>query len=78
MNTLSSPLNPLQLEILQLFSRDLEEKDLLAIKRMIVRYLADKATRMANQVWEEKAWTNEDIERLTHTHMRTSYKPKNS
>jgi len=78
MNTLSSPLNPLQLEILQLFSRDLEEKDLLAIKRMIVRYLADKAIRMASQVWEEKAWTNEDMERLAHTHMRTSYKPKNS
>ncbi|MEZ4884565.1 MAG: hypothetical protein R3E32_07565 [Chitinophagales bacterium] len=76
MNTLSSPLNPLQLEILQLFSRDLEEKDLLAIKRMIVRYLADKATQMANQVWEEKSWTNEDMERLAHTHIRTPYNSK--
>jgi len=39
-------LNPHQLEILKLFSRDLEENDLIEIKRLIVRYLADKVTRI--------------------------------
>jgi len=34
---LKSPLNSAQLEILKLFSRDLAEEDLLAIKRLIVK-----------------------------------------
>ena len=71
---LKSPLNPGQLEILKLFSRDLGEEDLLAIKRLIVKYLAEKASRMADQIWQEKGWTNEDMDRLANTHMRTPYK----
>ncbi len=47
------PLNDLQLEILKLFSRELDEQDLLAIKRLIVKYLAEKVTRMADNLWEE-------------------------
>lgn len=73
---LQSPLNPAQLEILKLFSRDLPEEDLLAIKRLIVKYLADKATRMADQIWKEKGWTDDDMERLSKTHLRTPYKKK--
>jgi len=70
---LKSPLNPAQLEILKLFSRDLAEEDLLAIKRLIVKYLAEKASRMADEIWKEKGWTNEDMDRLANTHMRTPY-----
>lgn len=73
---IKSPLNNAQLEILKLFSRDLEERDLLEIKRLIVRYLAEKATRMADKIWEEKGWTNEDMDKLLNTHMRTPYKRK--
>ncbi len=70
-------LNPHQLEILKLFSRDMEDNDLIEIKRLIVRYLANKVTRMADEVWEEKGWTNDDMQRLLHTHKRTPYNPKN-
>jgi len=70
-------LNPHQLEILKLFSRDMEDNDLIEIKRLIVRYLAAKVTRMADEVWEEKGWTNDDMHRLLHTHKRTPYNPKN-
>ncbi|TAK42005.1 MAG: hypothetical protein EPO28_07830 [Saprospiraceae bacterium] len=73
---LKSPLNNIQLELLKLFSRELKEEDLLAIKRLLVRYLAEKATRLADEVWEEKGWTNEDMKRFAHTHMRTPYKRK--
>lgn len=74
---LELPLNDLQLELLKLFSRGLDEKDLLAIKRMIVKYLADKLTVMTDEVWEEKGWTNEDMERILEMHERTPYNPKN-
>lgn len=73
---LKSPLNPAQLEILKLFSRDLPEEDLLAIKRLIVKYLAEKATKMADQIWKDKGWTDEDMDRLSKTHMRTPSKNK--
>ncbi|NCA86778.1 MAG: hypothetical protein EOM83_14620 [Clostridia bacterium] len=71
------PLNKSQLEILKLFSRELDEKDYLEIKRLIVRYLAEKVTKMADQVWEEKNWNQEEMENLVNEHYRTPYNPKN-
>ena len=79
MNTTSqtNSLNKHQLEILKLFSRELGDEDLIAIKKLIVKYLADKITKMADEIWEEKNWTNDDMERLLKTHKRTPYNPKN-
>ena len=34
------------------------------------------ASRMADQIWQEKGWTNEDMDRLAHMHMRTPYESK--
>ncbi len=76
MEAVKRPLTNMQLELLKLFSRELEEEDLLAIKRMIVQYLAKKAAILADQVWEEKGWTNEDMDRLLNAHMRTPYNSK--
>ena len=71
------PLNNHQLEILKLFSREMEDSDLIEIKRLIVKYLADKVTEMTSEIWEEKNWTNEDMDRLLKSHKRTPYNPKN-
>ena len=70
-------LNSQQLEILKLFSRELDDKDLLEIKRLIVTYLSEKITHLADEVWEEENWTNKDMDRLLKTHKRTPYNPKN-
>ena len=74
MEMLSSPLNVTQLEILKLFSRELSDTDLLALKRLMVRFLADKATRLADEAVEQKGWTKEDLDKMAHTHLRTPYK----
>ena len=66
----------MQLELLKLFSRDLSEEDLKAIKRLIVHYLAEKATYLADQVWDKRGWTNEDMVRFLETHMRTPCQSK--
>ena len=71
------PLNRSQLEILNLFRRELNENDLLEIKRLIVRYLGEKITKMADQVWAEKNWKQEDMEKLLNSHDRTPYNPHN-
>ena len=70
-------LNKHQLEILKLFTRELEDNDLIEIKRLIVKYLAQKITKMADDIWEKNNWTNDDMERLLKTHKRTPYNPKN-
>lgn len=75
--SLTMPFNKHQLELLKLFSRDLDDADLIAIKRLIVQYLGEKITKMADEVWEERNWTNEDMRRLLNTHERTPYNPKN-
>jgi len=71
------PLNSHQLEILKLFSRELDDNDLIEIKRLIVKYLGAKITRLTDEVWEEKGWTNEDMKRILKTHKRTPYNPEN-
>ncbi len=70
-------LNQHQLEILKLFSRELDDSDLVEIKRLIVKYLANKITKMADEIWDKNNWTNEDMERILKTHKRTPYNPKN-
>ena len=70
-------LNSHQLEILKLFSRKMDDNDLIAIKQLIVAYLGEKITRMVDDIWEEKKWTNEDMKRLLKTHERTPYNPLN-
>ncbi len=70
-------LNNHQLEILKLFTRELDDNDLVEIKRLIVKYLADKVTKMADEIWDKNNWTNEDMEKLLKTHKRTPYNPKN-
>ena len=79
MESINYPLSNMQLELLKLFSRDVEDSDLKEIKRLIVRYLSQKLTEKADKIWEEKNWTNEDMDELVNTHMRTPYKePKQS
>lgn len=70
-------LNAHQIEILKLFSRDMEEADFIAIKRLIVQYLGNKITTMVDQVWEDKGWEEKDMERLLNMHERTPYNPNN-
>jgi len=73
---IQQPLSNLQLELLRLFSQEVEEQDLHAIKQLIAKYFAEKAMDAADKVWDEKGWTEEDSHRLAHTRMRTSYKPE--
>lgn len=74
MDSLNFPLSNIQLELLKLFSRDIEEKDLKEIKKLIVKYLSNKLSSDADKIWEDKNWSNEDMDKILNTHMRTPYK----
>ncbi|MEO1713738.1 MAG: hypothetical protein AAFU60_10450 [Bacteroidota bacterium] len=75
MEAKKQPLSNAQLELLKLLSRDLEEKDLKDLKRLVVRFLAEKLAMEADKVWEEKNWSPKDMDRLSETHQRTPYRP---
>ena len=67
------PFNEMQLDIIKLFARDMTADDMKAIKRLIVRYFAQKAIQSANLVWDEKGWTKENEADLLNIHERTPY-----
>jgi len=71
-----STLNTTQLELLQLFNTNLTDDEWLEVKRMFVKFLAEKVKRLADEEWDEKGWTAEDMKRMSQEHMRTPYKRK--
>ncbi|OFX18845.1 MAG: hypothetical protein A2033_06590 [Bacteroidetes bacterium GWA2_31_9] len=66
------PLTSLQLELLKIFSREIEEKDLLEIKKFLVKYFAQKAIALADKVWEQNNWTEKDELKFLNEHNRIS------
>jgi hypothetical protein len=60
-----------QLEMLKLFAKNVPDADLLEIRRLIVRYMAEKASDWADKIWEEK---NLDVQTILTSHKRTPYK----
>jgi hypothetical protein len=71
-NLIDNPLKPSQLYMLQLMSK-IEEEDLIEIKKMVRKYLAQKLTRQADDVWEKNGWTHEQESEILNTHLRTPY-----
>ncbi len=74
MTALNYPLSNAQLELLKLFANDIPDEELIDLKRLIVKYYTKKLEEKATKIWEEKNWTDEDMDRLLNTHMRTPYK----
>jgi hypothetical protein len=69
-------LTSLQLELLKLFARDIEESDLLEIKKFLIQYFANKAMDFADKIWEQNNWNEQDEKRFLEEHNRTPYKRK--
>lgn len=56
----STPLTNLQLELLRVFAREVSENDVLAIRKMLADYFAEKAINLADEAWDKNGWTAED------------------
>jgi hypothetical protein len=75
MNELPSHLTKAQLELLKMFSRDIPDEQWEEIRQLISRYFMQKVVEIADKVTAD--WTQEDFDRLLHTHLRTPYNPTN-
>ncbi|MEI7583190.1 hypothetical protein [Runella sp.] len=71
---MSSPLTTPQLELLQMFSRPVDEADWIAIKQLITNYFGQKAIQEANKIWDEQQWNSDTVETLLSANLRTPYK----
>jgi hypothetical protein len=63
----------LQLELLKVFSFDLEDHQIIEIRNLLANYLAEKATAEMDRLWEENQWNEKTIEEWSKEHMRTKY-----
>ena len=59
----SRSLSNLQQELLKLYSSDIEDADLLHIKRYLARYFAEKAINEADKIWDEKKYSNDTMDK---------------
>ncbi len=76
--SINQPLTTLQLELLKLFARNIDESDLIEIKKLLIQYFANKAMDAADKVWEQNKWNEQDENRFLNEHNRTPYNRKES
>ncbi len=72
--TFMQPLSNLQLELLKLFARPVSDEDLLAIRKFLANYFAQKAMDLADETWDRNQWSDEDADRMMNEHLRLSSK----
>jgi len=51
-----------QIELLNLFSTNLSEAELVELRDLLAKFYAKKAVQAANEVWTAKNLTQQDIE----------------
>ncbi len=56
-------LSNVQVELLKLYSTNLSDADLKDLRLMLAKFYAEKSIKLANQVWDEKGLTDEDMDK---------------
>jgi hypothetical protein len=68
-------LTNLQLELLKIFSYQLNQQQLTDIKKLLAGYFAEQATQEIDKLWDENNWDNNTMTTWANEHLRTPYKP---
>ena len=58
------PLSNVQAELLKLFSAEIPENHLVELKKVMAKFLLDKARDKADAVWDEKGYTDEKLQQI--------------
>jgi hypothetical protein len=61
--TAKTKLSNTQIELLKLFSTNMDETELAELRNILADFYAKKAIQTANKVWDEKKLTPEDMEK---------------
>jgi hypothetical protein len=65
--------NKAQLELLNMFSADIPEKDWEAIRDYAKKYFAFRLTQETDKLFEDNSWGEDKIEEWSKAHFRTPY-----
>jgi hypothetical protein len=69
-------LNPVQLHLLELFSKSMSERELLEIKEVLVKYYQQKVDTEIDAIWEKKGYTTASFKKATsNLHLRNKPRP---
>ena len=68
-------LTNLQLELLKVFSYQLNQQQLTDIKNLLANYFAEQATQEMDKLWEENNWDSNTMTEWASEHLRTPYHP---
>lgn len=66
-------LSNLQLELLKVFSYQLNNQQLSDIKNLLANYFAQQASSEMDKLWEENNWDNDTMTEWINEHLRTPY-----
>jgi hypothetical protein len=66
--------NPIQLQLLQLFSRMQSEEELKEVQQLLSDFYFKKVEARASQLYKEKGWTQDTLDEMANNHFRTPYK----
>jgi hypothetical protein len=58
----AQPLSNLQQELLKLYSSNINDADLEHIRRYLANYFANKAIKEADNLWDQKGYSNQTDE----------------
>lgn len=64
MTQLQLPLSNVQLELLKLYATDLSNEDMMDLKNTLSQFYAQKSIQLANKIWDEKGYTDDDMDKL--------------
>jgi len=67
-------LSNLQLELIKVFSYQLNDIQLFEIRDILTKYFADKATQEMDDLWIENKWNSNTMDDWAEEHLRTPYK----
>lgn len=73
---LNKPFNDAQVELIQLLAQDLNSDELAELRKLLVSFRFRLVEQRAEQITQNKAWTNEEINNLSKKHLRTPYAAK--
>jgi hypothetical protein len=71
---MATVLSPIQMQLLQIFQYQRDEKELEEMRDVLLRYLHAKMDREVEKACKEKGITVETVEGLKNAHFRTPYK----
>lgn len=63
-----------QVELINLFSLELDEEQLAKLKKLLLQFRADELSKEADRIWNQKGFSKEMIDDLIHQKLRTPYK----